>query len=73
MIRAQVQYEAMTPVITTPKDAAITNQSTFTVEGQASPATQVHLFNKGKEEATTTAREDGTFSVDVPLQKVKTC
>ncbi|USK33343.1 S8 family serine peptidase [Bacillus sp. F19] len=69
MIRAQVQYEAMTPVITTPKDAAITNQSTFTVEGQASPATQVHLFNKGKEEATTTAREDGTFSVDVPLQK----
>jgi bacillopeptidase F len=68
MIRAQVQYEAMTPVITTPKDAAFTNQSTFTVEGQASPATQVHLFNKGKEEATTKAREDGTFSVDVPLQ-----
>ncbi|USK33342.1 S8 family serine peptidase [Bacillus sp. F19] len=68
MIRAQVKYEAMAPVITTPKDAAITNQSTFTVEGQASPATQVNLFNKGKKEATTTAREDGTFSVEVPLQ-----
>ncbi|WP_205439679.1 S8 family serine peptidase [Peribacillus alkalitolerans] len=68
MIRAQVQYEAMTPVITTPKDAANTNQSTITVEGQASPATKVHLFNKGKEVATTTAREDGTFSVDVNLQ-----
>ncbi|WP_045519063.1 S8 family serine peptidase [Neobacillus niacini] len=68
MIRAQVKYESMTPVITTPKDAAITNQSTITVEGQASPSTKVHLFNKGKEEAATTAREDGTFSVDVTLQ-----
>jgi bacillopeptidase F len=69
MIRAQVQYEAMTPVISTPIDGAITNQSTFTVEGKASPTTQVHLFNKGKEEVTTTAKADGTFSVDVSLQK----
>ncbi|PAE38723.1 peptidase S8, partial [Bacillus sp. 7884-1] len=45
-----------------------TNQSTFTVEGKASPTTQVHLFNKGEEVATTTARNDGTFSVDVALQ-----
>ncbi|EPD53130.1 hypothetical protein HMPREF1210_00861 [Paenisporosarcina sp. HGH0030] len=68
MIRARVKYEASVPVITTPKDAAHTNQSTFTVEGKASPTTQVHLFNKGEEVAATTARKDGTFSVDVTLQ-----
>jgi bacillopeptidase F len=68
MIRAQVKYEATAPVITTPNEGAITNQSTFTVEGQASPTTLVHLFNKGVEVATTTAREDGTFSVAVTLQ-----
>jgi bacillopeptidase F len=68
MIRAQVKYESSAPVITTPIDAAITNQSTITVEGQASPTTQVHLFNKGLEVATTTARVDGTFSVDVTLE-----
>ncbi|PAE40685.1 peptidase S8, partial [Bacillus sp. 7884-1] len=45
-----------------------TNQSTVTVEGKASPNIEVHLLNKGKEVATTTARKDGTFSVDVTLQ-----
>uniref|UniRef100_UPI00406C8064 S8 family serine peptidase n=1 Tax=Paenisporosarcina sp. FSL H8-0542 TaxID=2921401 RepID=UPI00406C8064 len=68
MIRARVKYDASAPVITTPKDAAHTNQSTFTVEGKASPTTQVHLFNKGEEVAITTAKKDGTFSVDVTLQ-----
>nr|WP_249365586.1 S8 family peptidase [Cytobacillus citreus] len=68
MIRARVDFEAMTPVITTPKDAAYTNQSTITVEGKATPTTQVHLFNKGEEVATTPARKDGTFTVDVTLQ-----
>ncbi|PAE37300.1 S8 family serine peptidase, partial [Bacillus sp. 7884-1] len=68
MVRARVSYEAMTPVITTPRDAAYTNQSTIIVEGKASPTNQVHLFNKGEEVATTTASGDGTFSADVILQ-----
>ncbi|MBS4191984.1 S8 family serine peptidase [Bacillus sp. FJAT-49705] len=71
MIRARVDFEAMTPVITTPKDEAYTNQPTFTVEGKASPTALVHLFNNGEEIAAAPTREDGTFSVNVPLQNGK--
>lgn len=68
MIRARVNYEAISPVITSPKDGAHTHQSTVTVEGKASPTTQVRIFNNGEELAATPARDDGTFSVDVTLQ-----
>ncbi|MCM3619498.1 S8 family serine peptidase [Sutcliffiella horikoshii] len=67
MIRALVNFEVTAPTITSPADGSYTNESTVTVEGNASPTTTVHVMNNGEEVATTTASEEGTFAVDVTL------
>ncbi|RTZ56756.1 peptidase S8 [Bacillus sp. SAJ1] len=69
MIRARVSYEADVPVISSPKDGSFTNEGTVTVEGTASPTTDVHVYNNGKEVATTKATADGKFSADVTLSE----
>ncbi|PKR84589.1 S8 family peptidase [Heyndrickxia camelliae] len=69
MIRARVSYEVDVPAITSPKDGFFTNEGTVTVEGTASPTTDVHLYNNGKEVGTAQATEDGKFSADVTLSE----
>ncbi|WP_249669818.1 S8 family serine peptidase [Polycladospora coralii] len=71
MIRAQVDYEAVAPVIESPKNDSFVNQKTITVSGQASPSTTVKLYNKGKEIAETKATAEGIFSTEVNLKKGK--
>ncbi|TYS69108.1 S8 family serine peptidase [Sutcliffiella horikoshii] len=67
MIRALVNFEVTPPTITSPADGTFTNESTVTVEGNASPTTTVHVMNNGEEVATATASEEGTFAVDIEL------
>ncbi|MGE6752138.1 S8 family serine peptidase [Rossellomorea sp. NPDC071047] len=67
MIRATVNYEVTSPVITSPKDGSFTNKDSVTVEGTSAPTTTVHLFNGDDEVATAETMEDGTFSADVSL------
>ena len=67
MIRATVNYEVTSPVITSPKDGSFTNKETVTVEGTSAPTTTVHLLNGEEEVATAETMEDGTFSADVSL------
>ncbi|MGG4168606.1 S8 family serine peptidase [Rossellomorea vietnamensis] len=67
MIRATVNYEVTSPVITSPKDGSFTNKDSVTVEGTSAPTTTVHLFNGEEEVATADTGEDGTFSADVSL------
>ncbi|WFA07406.1 S8 family peptidase [Bacillus sp. HSf4] len=69
MIRALVDYEVSTPVITSPKDGLITNQEKTVIEGTASPTTTVHLFNGGEEIGTVKTGKDGTFSKEIQLNK----
>jgi bacillopeptidase F len=69
MIHAIVDYEAESPTITSPVDGMFTNQATVDVEGKASANTIVHIQNKGIDNATGTAKEDGTFSIPVTLQE----
>jgi bacillopeptidase F len=67
MIRARVNYEVTAPTISSPVDGKFTNEATVTVEGKAAPTTTVHLSNNGAEIATTSATEEGTFSVNASL------
>ncbi|TMU86636.1 DUF1416 domain-containing protein [Bacillus sp. BHET2] len=67
MIRATVNYEVTSPVITSPKDGSFTNKESVIVEGTSAPTTTVHLFNGEEEVATAETMEDGTFSADVSL------
>ncbi|MEK5520620.1 S8 family serine peptidase [Heyndrickxia sp. FSL W8-0423] len=67
MIRARVSYEVDVPAITSPKDGSFTNEGTVTVEGTASPSTNVHILNNGEEVKTVQATDKGTFSADVAL------
>ncbi|MFD2628969.1 S8 family serine peptidase [Oceanobacillus kapialis] len=67
MIRARVSYEAETPVITSPAEDLITNESEITVEGTASPTTTVQLLNNGEEVGSAEIGEEGTFAIDAEL------
>ncbi|MGV3487087.1 MAG: S8 family serine peptidase [Tuberibacillus sp.] len=67
MIRADVSYEVVPPVITSPKDGTFTNQDTVTVTGKAAPTTTVTLYNNGEEAGTVSVGDDGTFTKDVTL------
>ncbi|OYD09456.1 S8 family peptidase [Paludifilum halophilum] len=69
MIRARVDYEVTSPSITSPKDGTYTNDPSITVEGEAAPTTRVTIQNNGEETASTPARDDGSFTVEVPLNK----
>jgi bacillopeptidase F len=67
MIRATVNYEVTSPVITSPKDGSFTNKDSVTVEGTSAPTTTVHLFNGGEEVTTAETHDDGTYSAEVSL------
>ncbi|HET7616248.1 MAG TPA: carboxypeptidase regulatory-like domain-containing protein, partial [Bacillales bacterium] len=67
MIRALVNYEAVPPVITAPKDGSFTNEGTVTIEGTSAPTTKVTLFNNGEKVASTDATAEGRFSADISL------
>ncbi|ETI66345.1 S8 family serine peptidase [Neobacillus vireti] len=69
MIRAVVDYEVTAPSITSPVDGTFTNVDTVTVKGQAAPTTKVHIFNKGAEVASVDANGDGSYAVNVKLNK----
>ncbi|MBM7554140.1 bacillopeptidase F [Thalassobacillus pellis] len=68
MIRAVVNYAAEAPIIESPADGTHTNEKTVTVEGEAAPTTTVTVHNNGEEAGSTTATEDGRFSLDISLQ-----
>jgi bacillopeptidase F len=67
MIRARVAYEVETPVITSPEDGLVTNESEVTVEGTASPETTVEVLQNGEEAGTVEIGEDGSFAVNTEL------
>ncbi|MET3575197.1 S8 family serine peptidase [Bhargavaea ullalensis] len=69
MIRARVDFEVTTPVITSPEDSTLTNDPSIKVEGQASPTTDIRLDNNGEEVGTVTVGNDGKFSFDVTLEE----
>lgn len=67
MIRARVSYEVESPVITSPSDGLITNESEISVEGTASPTTSVKLLNNGEEVSTVEVEDDGSFAIPTEL------
>ncbi|MBP2076442.1 S8 family peptidase [Oceanobacillus polygoni] len=67
MIRARVAYGVENPVITSPEEDFITNETELTVEGTASATTTVQLLNNGEEAGTAEIDEDGTFALPVEL------
>src|SRR5699024_7406613 len=69
MIRSRVLYEVDAPEITTPKDELVTNEEVVTIEGRATPDTDVKLENNDEEVDVVTADEDGSFEVDVSLEE----
>lgn len=70
MIRARVDFEVSTPVITSPAESGeLTNEPAFTVEGTASPTTDIRLDSNGEEAGTVTVGDDGKFSFDVTLEE----
>ncbi|SIT66124.1 S8 family peptidase [Edaphobacillus lindanitolerans] len=69
MIRARVDFEVVAPVITSPAESSLTNEPALTVEGTASPTTDIRLDNNGEEVGTATVGDDGKFKFDVTLQE----
>lgn len=69
MIRARVAYEVESPIITSPEDGLVTNEETITVEGTASPATELRLLNNGEEVGSTEIDETGEFAFDTDLNE----
>ena len=67
MIRADVSYEVVPPVITSPADGTFTNEDTVTVTGTAAPTTTVTLYNNDQEVGTVSVGDDGTFSKTITL------
>lgn len=69
MIRARVSYEVETPEIATPEDGLVTNEEEMTVEGTATPETDVKVENNDKEVDVVEVDEDGAFEVDASLDE----
>nr|WP_281417526.1 cell wall-binding repeat-containing protein [Lentibacillus saliphilus] len=67
MIRARVAYEVEAPTIDSPEEGALTNNTSITVEGQASSGTTVKLMNNGEESGTQDVGDDGLYAIDVDL------
>jgi bacillopeptidase F len=67
MIRARVSYEVEVPVITSPTDGFMTNESEVTVEGTASPTTTVQLLNNGEEVGSLEVGDSGEFAIPTEL------
>ncbi|NRG46130.1 S8 family serine peptidase [Bacillus sp. CRN 9] len=69
MIRAIVNYELTSPVITAPADGSFTKEEIVTVEGTSQPNVDIKVYNGDDEAGTTAADADGKFSVDVTLSQ----
>lgn len=69
LIRAKVSYEVTTPQIDTSLHQKYTNQPTIEITGKATPSVQVKLHKNGVEAALGTAKQDGSFSIPVTLNK----
>ena len=69
MIRARVNYEVNAPVITSPKDGHVTNETSVTVEGKASPTTVIELENNGEEAGSVETGTNGTFELPIELEE----
>lgn len=67
MIRSKVSYEIESPVITSPKEGETLNESTITVEGTASPTTEITLMNNRKTSGETEVDDDGRFLTEIEL------
>ncbi|WP_439144818.1 cell wall-binding repeat-containing protein [Virgibacillus profundi] len=71
MIRALVDYEVNEPAITSPKHDEITNDSTITVEGTASPTTTIELMNNSEKVGAAEVGDDGKFAITMELTEGK--
>ncbi|GGB69532.1 bacillopeptidase F [Fictibacillus barbaricus] len=69
MIRALLDYELPSPVITSPTDGFITNQDTAKIEGETTPNMKVTVLRDGKLAGTTTSDQSGNFFVNVELKQ----
>src|SRR5699024_10369433 len=69
MIRARVSYEVETPVISSPAEDFITNESDITIEGTASPTTTIELLSDGEAVDSVEVGDDGEFSFDQELSE----
>ena len=69
MIRARVSYEVDAPVITSPDDGLLTNESEVNVEGTASPTTTIQLMNNDEAVETTEVGDDGKFTFPTVLKE----
>lgn len=67
MIRARLAYGVENPVITSPAEDFITNETELTVEGSASPTTTIKLTNNGEEVGTAEVGDEGTFAIPAEL------
>jgi bacillopeptidase F len=69
MIRARVAYEVETPVITSPEDGLVTNETEVTIEGTASPETTVEVLQNGEEAGSMEIGEDRSFAINTELDE----
>ncbi|MFC4023693.1 S8 family serine peptidase [Oceanobacillus longus] len=67
MIRARLAYGVDDPVITTPAEDFITNETELTVAGTASATTTVQLLNNGEEIESVEVGYDGSFEFPTEL------
>src|SRR5699024_471507 len=61
--------ELETPVINSPNDGEITSDKDVTVEGTASPTTEVKLLNSGEDVGAVDVDDDGEFSIPIELNE----
>lgn len=67
MIRALVDYEAQSPVITSPAPDTVTKEDSVTVEGTAAPGGTVEISNNGEVAVSVEASDEGAFKAEVDL------
>lgn len=67
MIRALVDYEMDTPVITSPEEDYITSEAEITVEGKATPTTKIQLMINGETVERKEVDDNGDFSIPATL------
>jgi len=68
MIRAVMNNAISAPVIETPQDNTYTNQDKVLVKGTAIPASTVTIQSNGKNVASGTSKQDGTFNISIKLK-----
>ncbi|MFC4559411.1 S8 family serine peptidase [Virgibacillus kekensis] len=69
MIRALVNFEIVSPEITSPTDKTFTSEENLTVNGTSAPNTDITILNNGESVVETQTNENGVFSGDITLNK----